>query len=73
MKAQDQSNQEQPETLQINAAGLEEGIEELIKFNDPEGRDLSITMTVLEQVLAFLNQPGQLKGVRREQVNCSSS
>jgi hypothetical protein len=46
-------NRNNLETLWINAEGLEEGIEELIEFDDPEGRDLSIAMTVPRWSLQF--------------------
>jgi hypothetical protein len=44
------------EALLTLAETFKEKIEELIKFNGPEGRDLSIAMTVLEQALYYIGQ-----------------
>jgi hypothetical protein len=42
------------ERLLTSTEAFEEHIKELIEFNDPEGRDLSIAMTTLEQALSHL-------------------
>ena len=44
------------DTLLTITEEFEEHIEELTEFNDPEGRDLSIAMTALEQALYYISQ-----------------
>jgi hypothetical protein len=44
------------DTLRTITEEFEVHIKELTEYNDPEGRDLSITMTALEQALYYLGQ-----------------